>query len=1047
MTEFDREKDVPSGFCLKLRKHIRARRLDAVHQLGDGGDRILDLVFSSEGKTCAHLIVEAFSGGNVILTDGEYTILTLLRAYRITDGDGGSRVAVREKYPTSVARRPSKIDRDLFHAAALRALQSVPDEDAIAAATGRGARKRLQAKGIARKALAVELALEPCLLEHSLLEAGLDTEISMKDICSEDKVERTFQCLQALEKDIEALVKRGKMKGYIVFSLIDVDGESKEQYEDFGPYLFAQYKQKRYKEFDSFDKAADEFFSSLEAKRAEAAQAKRQAAAYKKVDKLAAELKGQVAVFETARDVSWELAQAIENNASEVEAAITVIRSAIAASVSWDELAKMVEDEKKKGNPVAEIIHSLQLEKNEVTLMLEDSFGMDEDDTSEQEEETAHTESEEDDSDDSDDFDQQRVRGKAMQSTRQVLLVSVDLDLGAYANARRYYDQRKNAASKIQRASSATDRTLKAATRKAATEAKKLQAEAASASIRARRKPLWFEKFYWFVSSENYLIVAGRDAQQNELLVKRYLGPADAYVHADVTGAASVIVKNRKQPGATTHSDIPQITLEQAGVFAMCRSAAWDAKMVTSAWWVRAMQVSKTALSGEYLPVGSFSIRGKKVFLDPTQLIMGLAFLFKVDETCVANHKDERTVRGIHLLQAVKQEEPPDQDHIQGLEEDEVISEKTSKDTDEGDATPMENTSKTDEGLPVNKMNVSSEEEDVEEDSPSSGALASQNNESSGGSSGQEAVFVSEGLPSSGASSGVPEIAIDKSKKTIPRAKKRHMSAKERKSLRNPRIEGTETTPTEHTHQIETASPDAVAKPPSERNKSTASAKATGPLPRGRKHKLKKLKKYKDQDEEERRIALQILGSKPIKEQDVVQDAGTDGNRDGYEDVVDKDPSTKFRESQSRREERQEPMRLLEKEGLIELKRLEEETVSVLDMLTATLVVGDEVQYALPICAPYSALSNYRYKAKLMPGNTKRGKAYRTAVALFIKQAEKDLTIHKQERDAIRVSPESDGIHGMLGNVKIMAPGLAEAQKSIQKTKKGTGAKKGKKKS
>ena len=34
-----------------------------------------------------------------------------------------------------------------------------------------------------------------------------------------------------------------------------------------------------------------------------------------------------------------------------------------------------------------------------------------------------------------------------------------------------------------------------------------------------------FEKFLWFISSENYLIIGGRDQQQNELIVKRYLQP------------------------------------------------------------------------------------------------------------------------------------------------------------------------------------------------------------------------------------------------------------------------------------------------------------------------------------------------------------------------------------------------------------------------------------------------------------------------------------------------------------------------------------------
>ena len=32
-----------------------------------------------------------------------------------------------------------------------------------------------------------------------------------------------------------------------------------------------------------------------------------------------------------------------------------------------------------------------------------------------------------------------------------------------------------------------------------------------------------WEKFFWFVSSENYVVVGGRDAQQNEQLVRAHL--------------------------------------------------------------------------------------------------------------------------------------------------------------------------------------------------------------------------------------------------------------------------------------------------------------------------------------------------------------------------------------------------------------------------------------------------------------------------------------------------------------------------------------------
>lgn len=64
-------------------------------------------------------------------------------------------------------------------------------------------------------------------------------------------------------------------------------------------------------------------------------------------------------------------------------------------------------------------------------------------------------------------------------------------------------------------------------------------------------------------------------------------------------------------------------------------STAWEAKVVTSAWWVNANQVSKTAPTGEYLTTGSFMIRGKKNFLPQCHLIMGFSFLFKLEDGCI----------------------------------------------------------------------------------------------------------------------------------------------------------------------------------------------------------------------------------------------------------------------------------------------------------------------------------------------------------------------------------------------------------------------------
>ena len=57
--QYQKEKSsTPSNFTLKLRKHLRARRLEDVRQLGV--DRIVDFQFGS-GEAAYHLILELYS--------------------------------------------------------------------------------------------------------------------------------------------------------------------------------------------------------------------------------------------------------------------------------------------------------------------------------------------------------------------------------------------------------------------------------------------------------------------------------------------------------------------------------------------------------------------------------------------------------------------------------------------------------------------------------------------------------------------------------------------------------------------------------------------------------------------------------------------------------------------------------------------------------------------------------------------------------------------------------------------------------------------------
>lgn len=80
LTEYQRDKSsVPSNFTMKLRKHIRTRRLQSIEQLG--ADRCVMLTFGW-GENTFHLILELFVSGNLILTDHEHKILALLRTHQ-----------------------------------------------------------------------------------------------------------------------------------------------------------------------------------------------------------------------------------------------------------------------------------------------------------------------------------------------------------------------------------------------------------------------------------------------------------------------------------------------------------------------------------------------------------------------------------------------------------------------------------------------------------------------------------------------------------------------------------------------------------------------------------------------------------------------------------------------------------------------------------------------------------------------------------------------------------------------------------------------------
>ena len=129
------------------------------------------------------------------------------------------------------------------------------------------------------------------------------------------------------------------------------------------------------------------------------------------------------------------------------------------------------------------------------------------------------------------------------------------------------------------------------------------------------QKKRWYHRFRWFMTSDGVLVIGGRDASQNEELVKKYMEGGDLFIHADVHGGSVVIVK-----GATEH-------LDEAAAFAASYSNAWKAGHFSAdVYAARPDQVSKTAESGEYVARGSFIVRGERQYFrnTPVGVAIGL---------------------------------------------------------------------------------------------------------------------------------------------------------------------------------------------------------------------------------------------------------------------------------------------------------------------------------------------------------------------------------------------------------------------------------------
>ena len=187
--------------------------------------------------------------------------------------------------------------------------------------------------------------------------------------------------------------------------------------------------------------------------------------------------------------------------------------------------------------------------------------------------------------------------------------IEIDLTKSVDENAGTYFNLAKKAKKKLAGAKDAVDASKKKLEKLQKEEDKFMEKETKKLEKKERKKE-WYEKFHWFISSEDFLCIGGKDATSNEIVVKKHTEKGDLVFHTDMAGSPFFVIKNGQE--AT------EITIEETAQAVAVYSRAWKLGHTTAdVFYVKPEQVSKEAQSGEYMSKGSFMVRGKTTYLHP----------------------------------------------------------------------------------------------------------------------------------------------------------------------------------------------------------------------------------------------------------------------------------------------------------------------------------------------------------------------------------------------------------------------------------------------
>ncbi len=548
----------PPDFAMMLRNRIENAELAAVEQFEF--DRILELTFE-RGDGSTRIVAELFGDGNVAVLDEHGDVVDCLETVRLKSRT----VAPGAPYEFPSARfNPLTVDREGF-------LARMRDSDADVVRT-----------------LATQLNFGGLYGEELCTRAGVEYNLPVAE-ATDEQLLSVYDAVDGLAEQLRS----GDLDPRVYHESTG-DGDDDRRRVDVTPVPLEEYAGLESERFDSFNAALDDFFHNFEDDAGdEGAGGGRERPDFEseiaRTERIIEQQEGAIEEFEADAAAEREKAESLYADYDLVDEVLSTVRDAREGDTPWSEIEERFEEGARQGIAAAEAVRRVDAGEGTVTLRVADRD------------------------------------------------VELDPWQGVEQNADRLYTEAKRIEEKKQGALAAIEETREELAeireRRDAWEAEESGTAGGGAeadesdgdeqsvdwlsepSIPIRTGEEWYERFRWFHTSDGFLVIGGRDADQNEDLVKKYLERGDHFYHAQAHGGPVTVLKGTGPSEPTREVDVPDRSHEEAARFAVSYSSVWkDGRYAGDVYRVDPDQVSKTPESGEYLEKGGFAIRGNREY-------------------------------------------------------------------------------------------------------------------------------------------------------------------------------------------------------------------------------------------------------------------------------------------------------------------------------------------------------------------------------------------------------------------------------------------------